>query len=514
MKTIIRKIGQRLRRGRAATPPEPEQKATQSSASAPKDSGPEQPPRRSKPRKHTTKRPQPETPETPETPWSADSFQVPPRDGLTRFHDLDLPVEIMHGVADLGFEYCTPVQAMSLPPALAGKNVEGQAQTGTGKTAAFLIAIFTRFLRGEQQGPQRKGQPRALIIAPTRELVIQLTEDAKHVGKYCPFRCLAVYGGMDYRKQERMLDEKPVDVIAATPGRLLDFKGRGRLDLSKVEVLVIDEADRMLDMGFIPDVRRIINSTPPRERRQTLLFSATLTDDVRRLAHSWMPNPVAVEIEPERLTVDTVEQHLYSVTARDKFKLLYNMLESHHMKRVLVFANRRTSTRRLAETLDRHGISCEVLSGDVEQKKRLRILEQFREGEIRVMVATDVAARGLHIEGVTHVVNYEFPYEPESYVHRIGRTGRAGALGTAISFACEDESFIIPEIEAYIGHALPCEQPAEELLKPTPRPTKPPPSRSDRDRPPRSPSRQGQGRRSGGGSGRGSSRARPTRRRS
>jgi len=399
------------------------------------------------------------------------------------FGQLDLPPQIVHAVSELGFKVCMPVQAKALPPAIEGRNVAGRAQTGTGKTAAFLIAVFTRFLRSPERRSRRRATPRALVIAPTRELVVQIIKDAHDLGRHCPFRCIAVYGGTDFEKQRRDLGAGPVDLVAATPGRLLDFKRRGVLNLGHIEVLVIDEADRMLDMGFIPDVRRIIRSLPPRERRQTMLFSATLTKEVMRLASQWMPDPVVVEVEPEQVAVESVEPVLYTVTARDKFALLFNLLKLPEMQRVLVFGNRRDSTHALADRLRRHGVSCELLSGAVHQNKRQRVLEQFREGTVKVLVATDVAGRGLHIEDVTHVVNYDFPYEPEDYVHRIGRTGRAGASGVAISFACEDESFIIPEIEEYIGCRLACRQPEERLLAPPPRPAGSSQRKSRRDRP-------------------------------
>ncbi|MBA4388789.1 MAG: ATP-dependent RNA helicase RhlB [Verrucomicrobia bacterium] len=279
--------------------------------------------------------------------------------------------------------------------------------------------------------------------------------------KYC-----AVYGGMDYGKQERELTSGPVDVIAATPGRLLDFAGRKKLSLDAVEVLVIDEADRMLDMGFIPDIKRIIRLVPSKEKRQTLLFSATLSDDVMRLASAWMPNPQTIEITPEKVEVDTVQQIVYIVTSKDKGTLLCNLLKRPAMERVLVFTNRRDEADYLAKNLQKHGIKCGLLSGAVDQAKRIHVLEAFRSGRCHVVVATDVAARGLHIDAISHVINFDLPYEAEDYVHRIGRTARAGAAGIAISFACEEESFVLPEIEKFIGHPLPMKQPEEDLLVP------------------------------------------------
>ncbi len=389
-----------------------------------------------------------------------------PEEGKTRFHDVDLPEPLMRAICDLGFKYCTPVQAEVLTKVRKGENVSGRAQTGTGKTAAFLITLMTDFLRKPIEGERPHGTPRALVIAPTRELVIQIAKDAADLGKYSGTRCVAVYGGMDYDKQRRELDAAPVDIIAATPGRLLDYVSKRVINLRSVEALVIDEADRMLDMGFIPDVRRIIGQTPRKEQRRTLLFSATLTDDVKRLASQWMTDPIEVDIEPDQITTDTVEQIVYSVTTRDKFPLLMNLLKDPAFKRVLIFGNRRDRTKRLCDRLQRERISADLLSGAVEQRRRLKILEDFREGRTRVLVATDVAGRGIHIDDITHVINYEFPYEADDYVHRIGRTGRVGTEGIAISFACEDESFIIPDIEAYIGRTLPCRVPDEALLPP------------------------------------------------
>jgi len=459
-------------------------------------------------RRRTGERPAPKQQEKPEErreekrrpprkPWLRDEFRVAPKDGETRFHDFDLPDEVMHAVYDLGFEYCTPIQGKVLGYATQRKNIAGRAQTGTGKTAAFLICIYSRFLK-EKRTRRSPGTPRALILAPTRELVMQIAKDAEDLGKHCDFRCLAVYGGIDFEKQRNELRNNQIDLIAATPGRLIDFKGRGVLDLKQLEVLVIDEADRMLDMGFIPDVKKIIRATPPKDKRQTMLFSATLTEDVLRLASQWMPDPVICEVDPEQVTVDTVKQVVYAVTARDKFRLLYNLLEKEKMERVLLFGNRRDTTQRLSDNLRRHGIECEYLSGAVRQDKRQKVLEGFRAGKIRIVVATDVAGRGLHVDNISHVINYEFPYEPEDYVHRIGRTGRAGVAGTAVSFACEDESFVIPEIEEYIGQPLKCTVPEPELLEPIPPPSRPPrPARSERSGPPR---RGGRRPRSRGGS--------------
>ncbi|MGA9120617.1 MAG: DEAD/DEAH box helicase [Bacteroidota bacterium] len=371
----------------------------------------------------------------------------------------------MRAVATLDFRYCTPVQAEILPSTLGGLDATGRAQTGTGKTAAFLITILTHILRNHPEENRKPGTPRALILAPTRELVLQIEKDALSFSQYCPnIRTLAVYGGIDYQKQRRQLEQGPVDIVVATPGRLLDFKSKGGLSLAKVEIMVIDEADRMLDMGFIPDVRRIIESTPPKTRRQTLLFSATLTPDVVRLASRWTKEAVTIEIAPEQVATETVEQVVYIVTEDEKFKVLYNLVVNQKLERALVFANRKDDSQHLAERFAKLGIDTGLLSGDVSQDRRIKTLEAFRAGKIRVLVATDVAARGLHVEDISHVVNYNLPLNPDDYVHRIGRTGRAGASGISVSFADEMDAQQIPAIEEYMGKPLHCVQPEASLL--------------------------------------------------
>jgi ATP-dependent RNA helicase RhlB len=403
--------------------------------------------------------------------WNPEHFPVPPEEGKVRFHDLNLSPAVMHAIADLGFKYCTPIQAGILNKTLDHADATGRAQTGTGKTAAFLITILTHFERNPAPQPRKKGTPRALVIAPTRELVVQIEKDSKGLSKYMHCKTVAVFGGMDYDKQRRFLGEGAVDIVAATPGRLLDFKRRGDIDLSQVEILVIDEADRMLDMGFIPDVRRIIESTPMKGKRQTMFFSATLTPEVNRLAKSWTREAFEIDVTPPKdITLSTIDQMVYIITNDEKFTLLYNLITKHALERVMVFANRRDETQALKDKLSAYGISCGLLSGDVSQELRLRTLEAFRAGKIKVLVATDVAARGLHIEGVSHVVNYSLPQDPEDYVHRIGRTGRAGALGISVSFATETEAYEIPSIEHYIGRGLPAVTPDSELLTPPPVP--------------------------------------------
>lgn len=400
--------------------------------------------------------------------WSVDQFAVAPAEGKKRFHDFDLPAEVMHGIADLGFQYCTEIQALSLQNALDGKNIAGKAQTGSGKTAAFLVAILTRYLRTPDLRSKKNGCPRALVIAPTRELVIQICKDADAIGKYCDLRSLAVYGGMDYDRQKRELQESPIDLLVATPGRLLDFCNQHVIDLNKVDTLVIDEADRMLDMGFIPDVRRIMGRLPTKDKRATMLYSATLSDSVMELASQWMEEPVRAEVSSEHNATDTVRQIVYVIRAEDKFKVLYNHIALHPDARAIVFCNRKSTTEDVYESLKRRGVSCEMLSGDVNQNRRLKTLEDFRNGKVKIVIATDVAGRGIHVDDIEYVINFDFPYEPDDYVHRIGRTGRAGNTGIAISFADEDESFAIPDIEEYINEPLKCTllQEDDPLLKP------------------------------------------------
>ena len=402
--------------------------------------------------------------------WDPTSFVVEPVEGKRRFQDFDLPSEVMHGIADLGFKYCTEIQALSLEQALAGRNIAGKAQTGSGKTAAFLVAILTRYLRSPENRAKEGGNPRALVIAPTRELVIQICKDADAIGKYTGLRSLAIYGGMDYDRQRKEVVSAPVDLLVATPGRLLDFVKSRVVNLSNVDTLVIDEADRMLDMGFIPDVRRIMSYLPPKNKRTTMLYSATLNDTVMRLAMNWMEEPYKAEVESETNATDTVKQVVYVIQARDKFTVLFNHIALHQDARTIVFCNRKSTTEDVYESLKIRGVSVEMLSGDVNQNKRLKVLDAFRDNEIKVVVATDVAGRGIDIKGLEYVVNFDFPYEAEDYVHRIGRTGRAGQTGIAISFADEFESCQIPEIEEYINEPLKCTVigPDDPLMKPIP----------------------------------------------
>lgn len=404
----------------------------------------------------------------PSEPWDENIFKVPTAEGKTRFHEFTLPKEIMHAIYDLGFKYCTPVQAEVLQKSLADDDVTAQAQTGTGKTAAFLITIFNHIIKNPIDKKRKAGTPRAIILAPTRELVLQIEKDARGLGKYVPCSILAILGGMDYAKQQKFLRGDPCDILMCTPGRLIDFMKKRLVDLSKVEMLIIDEADRMLDMGFIPDVKKIVLSTPSKSKRQTMFFSATLTGDVKRLADSWTRQAYEITIQPDDIAVKSVKQITYITTIEEKPTLLYNLIMLQKLERVLVFANRRDEAKHLKETFETYGISCAFLSGDVEQSQRIKRLENFREGKVRVLVATDVASRGIHVEAISHVINYNMPLDPEEYVHRIGRTGRAGASGVSISFADEEDSYELGKLEEYLGKKIECTFPDPSLLIPIP----------------------------------------------
>ena len=382
--------------------------------------------------------------------------------GKTSFEELNLQQPLLQALRELEFPYCTPIQAAVLRYSLGGHDAIGRAQTGTGKTAAFLLTVLNDLLLNPLPTDVRyAGEPRALILAPTRELALQIAKDAKALAQYTSFKVLTLLGGMDYDKQRQALHQQFIDIVVATPGRLLDFAGKQDIFLDQVEILVIDEADRMLDMGFIPDVKRIVRQLPAKTHRQTMLFSATFTQDVLQLARQWTVNAVRIEIESEQVTADQVEQKVYILTNDQKVALLYNLIEQENLDRVIVFANRRDQVRKLTDTLKAHHISCALLSGEVPQDRRIKTLEGFREGRIKVLVATDVAGRGIHIDGVSHVVNFTLPEQPEDYVHRIGRTGRAGARGVSISFASEDDAFLLPEIEKAIGRRLECEYPPQ-----------------------------------------------------
>jgi ATP-dependent RNA helicase RhlB len=369
-----------------------------------------------------------------------------------KFSELDLPYEVRQGIEHAGFSVCTPVQEAVIPRAVRGEDIAAQAQTGTGKTAAFLISLFAKMIRNPVQ--DCGNSPQALIIAPTRELADQIYHETERLGKFTGFRFLAVYGGIDYQKQMDTL-QKGVDVLIGTPGRLIDYYKQRVYSLKKTRYLIIDEADRMFDMGFIDDLRYLIKKMPPYTKRQSMLFSATLSYRVMELAYEHMNLPEKISITPEKVTVEQVEQVLYHVGKHEKISLLLGLLKHEAPDRALIFVNTRRAADMVVERLNRNGWKVEAITGDIVQKKRLRILADFKEGKLPVLVATDVASRGIHVEGVTHVINYDLPQDAEDYVHRIGRTGRAGATGKAISLADEEYVYSLEDIEKYIGQKIP-----------------------------------------------------------
>jgi ATP-dependent RNA helicase RhlB len=368
-----------------------------------------------------------------------------------RFEELDIPEKILEGIRAAGFTECTQVQALTLPEALRGRDVAAQAQTGTGKTAVFLIAVFSRMLR--MPPPGRGPSPRALVIAPTRELALQITAEAKILGGPAGFRIVPVFGGVDYDKQMHQI-AGGVDMLIGTPGRLIDFLKQRIYSLKRTQFLVIDEADRLFDMGFISDLRFLLRRMSPYNRRQSLLFSATLSNRVLELCYEHMNNPERFTVTPGQVTVAQVKQEIYHVGNSEKFGLLLGILRSEPGGRYLIFCNTKITAERLDARLNANGFISAALTGDLPQKQRLQVLSRFKEGALPILVATDVASRGLHIEGTTHVVNYDLPQDAENYVHRIGRTARAGACGKAISLACEDYVFSLPEIEEYIKQKI------------------------------------------------------------
>lgn len=370
----------------------------------------------------------------------------------TRFADLDLHPQVLTALNKAGFEYCTPIQALSLPVALKGQDVAGQAQTGTGKTLAFLVATFTTLLNKPREGEKR--YPRAIIMAPTRELAIQIANDAELLADHCDMRLGIIYGGEGYESQRQKLEDG-VDILIGTTGRLIDYYKQGIYQLDKIDVVVLDEADRMFDLGFIKDIRYMFNKMPSAKERQSMLFSATLSQRVQELAYDHMNSPTKVEVEPAQKTGTRITEELFYPSKQDKIKLLLTLIEEDWPEKAIIFANTKHVCEKLYQWLDADGHRVGLLTGDVPQRKRLKILEQFTDGSLDFLVATDVAARGLHIPEVSHVYNYDLPDDFEDYVHRIGRTGRAGASGKAINLACEEYVYNLPAIEDYIGHTIP-----------------------------------------------------------
>jgi ATP-dependent RNA helicase RhlB len=413
-----------------------------------------------------------------------------------KFNDVDLPDELLAAVSDLGFDRLTRVQAEVLPLSLQGRDIVAQAQTGSGKTAAYLLTVFSRMLRQERRSEIQN--PRALIVAPTRELAVQIASDADKLSVHTPFSSHVVFGGIDYKKQRERF-ASGVDLLIGTPGRLIDYHRQGAYSLHETEMVVVDECDRLFDMGFAEDLRWLLHRMPHTDKRQSLMFTATLSRRVMRLGWREMTEPAEIVINAEQLTPDTVHQELYHVASHEKLSLLLGLLEREGGERIMIFLNTKHAARRLVEDLRRHGYIARGLTGDVMQTKRLKVLDDFRDGKLPILVATDVASRGLHIDGVTHVINFDLPQDPEDYVHRIGRTARVGAEGKAYTLACDDYVYSLDAVHKYVGYEIPVCFAPEELFaevipyKPKPRSTSKPrtrgrrPGRGRRDdrRPPR-----------------------------
>jgi len=381
------------------------------------------------------------------------------------FESLPIPEVVLKGIRDADFKYCTSIQEKTLPISLSGKDIAGQAQTGTGKTAAFLITLFTRLLNNPKPKLKRKGwvAPRALVIAPTRELARQIEIDARLIGGHCKLTIMCIYGGMDYEKQRNQI-KSGADVLIVTPGRIIDYYKQKLFSLKELEVLVVDEADRMFDMGFILDLRYLFRNCSPYDKRQSMLFSATLNYKVMELAYEHMNNPVKIMVEPGKAVVDDIKQVLYHVGLHEKFNLLLGLLKKESGEKVLIFCNTKMWAERLELLLKHNNYVAALISGDLHQKKRISVLEDFKTGRLNILIATDVASRGIHVDNITHVINYDVPQDPEDYVHRIGRTARAGAKGTAITLCCENYALHLERVEQYLKNKIPVEWAEEELF--------------------------------------------------
>jgi len=392
-----------------------------------------------------------------------------------RFDSLPLHESVQAGIRDAGFEFCTPIQASTLPIALEGHDVAGQAQTGTGKTAAFLIAAYERLLKTAAE-PGEKRQPRLFALAPTRELAVQIANDAEVLGKHTGLKIGLAFGGTDYDKQRTTL-QNGVDLLIGTPGRIIDYYKQGVFKLDQVEVAILDEADRMFDLGFIKDIRYLLRRLPPPDKRLNMLFSATLSHRVMELAYEHMNEPELIRIEPDKVTADRVRQAIFYPSNEDKLPLLIGLVREMGEGRIMIFVNMKREAERVQDYLEANGIHAKAISGDVPQKKRLRMLMDFQSGELAVLIGTDVASRGLHVPDVQYVINYDLPQDAEDYVHRIGRTARAGAAGDAISLGCESYVMSLPDIEDYIGHKIPVanynHDDLPEIVRPKPRRRKP-----------------------------------------
>ncbi|UQZ91160.1 hypothetical protein C4J81_04330 [Deltaproteobacteria bacterium Smac51] len=369
----------------------------------------------------------------------------------TRFEDFDLPPEILEGLDSAGFEYCTPIQAQAIPVAMEGHDIAGQAQTGTGKTTAFLVPLLNRLLKNK---PLEPGVPRAIIVTPTRELALQIHEDALVLAKNTSLKQVLVIGGMEYKEQADCLSAAP-EIVICTPGRIIDYLQQGVFKTRGIEVAVVDEADRLLDMGFIKDLKYLLGKLPPFTHRQTMLFSATLDERVLELTYQYMNPPQYITAEPDKSTKVNIQQELYHIGRDEKFSLLLGLLRREEHQRIIIFSNTKSGVEWLAKKLTMNGFQAEGITGDLPQPKRLKLMEAFKENRLQILVATDVASRGIHVDDVSHVYNYDLPQDAENYVHRIGRTARAGNTGKAISFGCEDYVFHLEAIENLLGEKIP-----------------------------------------------------------
>ncbi len=378
----------------------------------------------------------------------------------TTFTELDIHPEVLSGVTEAGFSRCTPIQAQTLPVALLGRDIAGQAQTGTGKTAAFLITVFSRLLIAQNR---KAGMPAALIAAPTRELANQILEEANTIGKYTGLRVVQVVGGIDYHKQADAL-RRGVDIVIATPGRLIDYLKQGIFQTAGIQIVVIDEADRLFDLGFAKDMRYILSKLPSFEKRQSMLFSATLSYRVLELTYQYMNLPEFISVTPEEVTVEGIEQELFHVGLENKLPLLLGLLGREEWSRMLIFVNTKAGVEWLTLKLQGNNWPAEGITGDLQQKKRFRLMEKFKTGKTKILVATDVASRGIHVEDISHVINYDLPQDAENYVHRIGRTARAGKTGRALSLACEQYVYHLEAVEGMLGYKIPVVWPEDEWL--------------------------------------------------
>jgi ATP-dependent RNA helicase RhlB len=403
------------------------------------------------------------------------------------FETLNLLEPIQKGLDEVGFSHCTPIQAKALPLVLHGKDIMVQAQTGTGKTTVFLLAIMTHLLEKSQTGDRKPASPRAIVVAPTRELAIQIHEEALQLAQHTDLSFGLAYGGMPLPRQKKVLDSHP-QVIVGTPGRLIDCFKQGWLKLNNISAVVIDEADRMFDLGFIKQLRFLLRRMPDATTRLNILCSATLSHRVMELAYEHMNNPEKIAVESEAVTGDRIKEEIFYVGNEEKIPLLLGLLKKFKPSRCIVFVNTKRAADRVWAYLEGNQFKAAILSGDVRQSLRQKLLKQFQDGELPILVATDVAARGLHIEDVSHVINFDLPQDAEEYVHRIGRTARIGAEGEAISFACEQYAFSLPDIEKYIDHKIPVSVVDSSLLVEPAPPARSPshgnrPARGDRNKP-------------------------------